>query len=171
MLSTFRSAALALGLGLASAAAPAAAADSTIEVRDAYIRASGAMAIAAGAFMTIANHGAAEDRLIAASVDGDLAARAELHTHIQDAQGVMRMVEVKDGFAIPAGGEHALARGADHVMLMGLRRPLVEGESVAITLTFEVAGQIVVEVPVGEPAGGAMQGHGGGAMHGHRPGN
>lgn len=158
MHSAIRTAALALGLGLL-AAAPAAA-DPAIAVRDAYIRVAGAMASAAGAFMVIENHATADDRLVAAAVDAGIAARTELHTHLQDAQGVMRMVEVKDGFAIPAGGEHALARGGDHVMLMGLQRPLAEGETVAITLVFEVAGTIVVEVPVGEPAGGGMAGHG-----------
>lgn len=168
MHSAFRAAAMALGLGLVTAAP--AAADPTIAVRDAYVRVAGAMSASAAAFMVIENHGTADDRLIAAATE--VAERNELHTHLQDAQGVMRMVEVKDGFVIPAGGEHALVRGADHVMLMGLTRPLAEGGTVTITLTFEVAGTIIVEAPVGEPAGGGMmRGHGGGMMHGRGAGN
>ena len=41
-----------------------------------------------------------------------------------------------------------MKRGGDHVMLMGLNDGLDAGETVKITLTFEKAGEIVVDVPV-----------------------
>ena len=50
--------------------------------------------------------------------------------------------------------------GGVHVMLMGLKAPLKEGESIVITLTFEKAGKLDVTVPVG---GVAASGH----DHGH----
>ena len=72
----------------------------------------------------------------------------ELHTHLEDANGVMRMVEVEDGIAVPAGETHALKRGGDHVMFMGLNQPFVDGETITVTLTFEQAGDMTVEIPI-----------------------
>lgn len=116
-----------------------------IEIQDPYARASGMSAIAGAAFFTIHNGTETDDRLIAAS--SDVAARVELHTHIEQ-DGVMRMVEVEEGFPIPAGGDHALARGGDHVMFMGIKEPFEQGKIITVTLTFESAGDITVEIPV-----------------------
>ncbi len=136
---TLLAGATALGLSL-----PAAAGD--IEVQDAYARTSGAMAKSGAAFMQIANSGTEEDRLI--GVASDAAAKVELHTHKAGEDGVMQMLHVPEGFVIPAGGTHALARGGDHVMLMGLTRPLEPGDVLDVTLTFEKAGEITLEVPL-----------------------
>lgn len=135
---------------LAAAAAVAfalpALADGMIMVQDPYARVSTMMSNSGAAFMTLMNHGAEDDRLIAAR--SDVAEKVELHTHIEDANGVMKMVEVKEGFPVPAGGMHALARGGDHVMFLGLKQPLKQGDMVTLTLTFEKAGDVTVEVPV-----------------------
>ena len=112
--------------------------------------------MAGGTFMTISNTTEIDDRLIAASTDA--AKRVELHTHIEDGEGVMRMVEVEDGFAVPAGGEAVLKRGGLHIMMMGLTRPLVQGESITLVLTFENAGDITVAVPIDNER---MDDHGG----------
>ena len=117
-----------------------------IVITDAYARAAMPGAKTGAAFMVIENTGAAADRLI--DVRSDIAVRVELHAHKDMGEGVMRMVHVEDGFAIPAGGSHALARGGDHVMFMGLRAPLVQGETVGVTLVFEEAGEIALEIPV-----------------------
>ncbi|MGV6848675.1 MAG: copper chaperone PCu(A)C [Marinibacterium sp.] len=132
-------------LAAALLAGPAFAGDA-ISIDDAYARSASKVAKSGAIFMTIHNAGDADDRVIAARTDA--AKKAELHTHIGDANGVMRMVEVEDGFAVPAGGDHQLARGGDHVMLMGLTRPLTQGDTVTLTLTFEQAGDVTVEVPV-----------------------
>ncbi|MEM8582390.1 MAG: copper chaperone PCu(A)C [Pseudomonadota bacterium] len=138
-----------------------------ITVSDAYARASSAVAKTGAAFMVIENTGSEADRLIEAR--SDIAARVELHTHLSDGDGVMRMIEVKDGFAVPAGGKHMLARGGDHVMFMGLTTPLKDGDSVAVTLVFERAGEVEVEIPVDlkrMPEGhGSHDGHQGHAGH------
>lgn len=169
MLRPFRTAALAAFLAL-PAIAPALAHDG-LAVRDAYARAASAAAQSGAIFMVIENHRAIDDRLIAAR--SDVAQRVELHTHLSDASGVMRMVEVEDGFAIPAEGEHALARGGDHVMLLGLTRPLLDGEMVTLTLVFEQSGELTVEVPVDNARmdGGAHGGHGGHGGHGSHGGH
>ncbi|MGC9370763.1 MAG: copper chaperone PCu(A)C [Paracoccaceae bacterium] len=139
-----------------SFALPAFAGDIMIE--DAYARASTGMSKSGAAFMIIKNMGDSDDRLVSAA--SDVAMRVELHTHISDANGVMKMVEVEEGFAIPAGGEHALQRGGDHVMFMGLNRPLEQGDTVTVTLTFEKAGEMTVDIPVDlerQPMHGGMQ--------------
>lgn len=132
-----------------------------ITIEDAYARASSPMAKSGAAFMMIHNSGEA-DRLIAAS--SDAAARTELHTHLDDGNGVMRMVHVEEGFELPADGMIAMERGRKHVMLMGLTAPMEQGASVTVTLTFEKAGDMVVEIPVDlerQDHGGMQHGHGG----------
>ncbi|RUS65066.1 copper chaperone PCu(A)C [Pseudorhodobacter sp. E13] len=145
-----------------------------ITIKDPYLRVSGAMAKTAAAFMTIENAGA-EDRLIDAH--SDLSEKVELHTHKQNADGVMQMLHVEEGFAIPAGGSHALERGADHVMFLGLNSVPAEGDKITLVLTFEKAGEVTVEVPVDNtraPAAGGME-HGkmdhGKMNHGAAPSN
>lgn len=77
----------------------------------------------------------------------------------------MKMLRDEDGFVIPAGGSHALQRGGDHVMLMGLTAPLADGDVVPLTLDFGACGTVSVDVPVDNarqdgPAPAAMQHHG-----------
>jgi copper(I)-binding protein len=60
----------------------------------------------------------------------------------------MQMTEIEGGIALAAGETHMMQRGGDHVMLMGLNGPLVQGETVEVTLVFENAGEIVIEIPV-----------------------
>lgn len=115
-----------------------------IEIHDQYARSSNAMAGAA--FMTIHNHGDTDDHLL--SVTSDAAARVELHTHVENAEGVMQMIHVEEGLDIPAGGEIVMQRGGDHVMFMGLNDPFEQDEVVTITFTFEHAGEVIVEIPV-----------------------
>ncbi|WP_417266891.1 copper chaperone PCu(A)C [Celeribacter baekdonensis] len=131
------------GAAALSLALPAMA-DITIE--DAYARSSGMMAKSGAAFFVIHNTGDTDDRLIAAT--SDIAKLTELHTHKAMGDGVMKMMRVDEGFAVPAQGTHALARGGDHVMLMGLLKPMGQGDVVTVTLTFEQAGDITVEIPV-----------------------
>ena len=135
-----------------------------IVIGDPYARVSTAMSKSGAAFMAIENTGTEDDRLIDAH--SDVAAKVELHTHLSDANGVMKMVHVEEGFAIPAGETHMLARGGDHVMFLGLKHGLAQGDMVDVTVTFEKAGDIVVEVPVDlarKPMHGKM-GHAQGTM-------
>lgn len=132
-----------LTLAAILAATPLMAADITVE--DAYARVSRPGAPTGAMFMTIRNASETADRLIEAR--SPVAQMVELHTHIEDA-GVMRMRPVEGGLEIPAGGTHELARGGDHVMLMGLTQTLENGTSVPLTLVFETAGEISLEVIV-----------------------
>lgn len=129
---------------LALAAASPALAE--IVVTDAYARSTMPGAPTGAAFMVIENTGEIDDRLI--DVRSDVAERVELHTHRAEDDGIMRMMHLEEGLVIPAGGQHALQRGGDHVMMMGLNRDLTQGDTVSVTLVFEDAGEKVIEVPV-----------------------
>ena len=133
-------------VALLSTASSLAFADPHIMIHDAYALSAGKHAKAGAAFMTIMNHGDEEDRLL--SVSSDAAKRVELHTHQDQGNGVMRMMEVEEGFVIPANGSHALARGADHVMFMGLNAPWEQGDALNVIFTFEKAGEKQVVIPV-----------------------
>ena len=113
-------------------------------------------------YMVLANHGADADRLLAMK-GAELARSIELHRSSMDAEGIMRMTPV-EAVEVPAQGEARLAPGGLHVMLVGLKRPLVEGQSFPLTLTFEKAGEVEVEVAVqrtaaGKAAGGTKMEH------------
>lgn len=135
-----RSAALAVALTLPGAAL------ADIIISDPYARVSRPGAPSGAAFMVIENTGEAADRLVSAA--SNIAQRVELHTHIDQGDGVMKMVEVEEGFEIPAGASYALERGGAHVMFMGLTETLEQGGEVTVTLVFEQAGDITVTIPV-----------------------
>jgi copper(I)-binding protein len=103
-----------------------------------------------GVFLTIRNTGNSADRLLSAS--SPLPRAAELHTTVRDGD-VMRMQPVQ-AIEVPAGGSVTLRPGGLHLMLVGLSAPMRVGEAVPVTLTFEHAGAITVQVPV-QPAGAA----------------
>jgi copper(I)-binding protein/uncharacterized protein YcnI len=100
-----------------------------------------------GAFAVIANSGSEPDRLVA--VKGDVAASVEIH-EMTMAGDVMQMRPV-DGLDIPAGGSVELKPGGFHIMLIGLRAPLVEGATIPLTFVFAKAGEQAVDLRVGGP--------------------
>ena len=141
-------------------------ANDTVRVEDPYARASTGMSQSGAAFMRLVNEGDQDIRLVAA--ESDVAAKVELHTHREDANGVMRMIHVEEGFTIPAGGTHELARGGDHVMFLGLTQSLQQGDMVNMTLIFDKGERVEVTAPVDMERAANMGGHmGGGAMGGN----
>lgn len=104
-----------------------------------------------GVFLVLKNAGGTADRLVKAA--SPVAASVELHTHVKDGDA-MRMRPVEN-IPVPAKGETALEPGGYHIMMIGLKQPLKEGDSFPLTLTFEKAGSVTVTVPVqkaGAPA-------------------
>lgn len=110
-----------------------------------WARATAPQAQNGGAYLTITNEGSTPDRLVAA--ESPVASRVELHTHDVDSAGVMRMRQV-EAIDVPAGEATALRPGGLHVMLIGLENRLVEGETFPLTLVFEAAGAVELEVQV-----------------------
>lgn len=115
-----------------------------IEAAGAWAPASAGAARAGAVYMEIRNRGAGADRLIGAS--SPAAAAAELHTHVATGD-VVRMRRL-DGVDVPAGGAVRFAPGGRHVMLIGLRRKLTAGGRLSLTLVFDKAGPVAVEVEV-----------------------
>lgn len=151
--------ALVLAAAAATISLPVWAGDAKIMIHDAYAR-SGPKSGAA--FFEIMNHSDTDDRLIGAA--SDVAPRVELHTHIETGDGVMQMREIEGGIPVPANGMHVLKRGGDHVMFMGLPKALPQGEEISVTLTFEKAGDITVQIPVDNTRKAE---HGHDMKHGH----
>lgn len=92
-----------------------------------------------------------DDRLI--SVSAPQAGMAQVH-EMKIENDVMKMAELKDGLALPAGEAVSLSPGGNHLMLMGLKQPLVAGDQVSITLTFERAQPMGIRALVAQPAVG-----------------
>ncbi|HEX8602793.1 MAG TPA: copper chaperone PCu(A)C [Pseudoduganella sp.] len=109
------------------------AAQAQVTVTGAWARATVPAAKASGAFLQVESKTAA--RLVGVSSP---VATAELHQmSMQDNRMAMAHVESID---LPAGKAVQLAPGGYHVMLMGLKRQLKEGETVPLTLVIEGAG-------------------------------
>ncbi len=93
------------------------------------------------------------DRLIGARTPR--AEKAELHTHVHQDE-VMRMEQV-EAVDIPANGHVEFKPGGNHVMLFGVTEPLVAGEHFPITLEFEKAGEITLDVTITDQAPASHQ--------------
>ncbi|MGX9964472.1 copper chaperone PCu(A)C [Roseomonas sp. F4] len=155
-----RRASLGALIGLAATGAQAQAqAQATIQAEAGWSRAAGAGRVGAG-FLTLRNSGAAADRLVSARAD--IARVVELHTHLHEG-GVMRMRPV-EAIELPAGETVTLQPGGLHLMLIDLKQPLNQGERVPVTLVFERAGEVQVQLAVQSagargPAAAAGGGH------------
>jgi len=131
----------------AEAGAPVVLGDLTIS--GGFARATLPNAPVGGGFFSIANAGGSDDRLV--SVTSPAAEQVQIHEMKMDGD-VMKMAELPGGLAIPAGQTVTLAPGGLHLMFMKLKVPFVEGESVPVTLTFEKAGTVEVQLAVGGKA-------------------
>lgn len=121
------------------AAAPAA----SIRVEKAWAR-PGLAAYMSAAYMVITNEGRTADRLVAAETG--VAWTVEIHQTVVEG-GVARMQKVS-GVEIPPGATTELKPGGYHLMLIGLRRDLVEKEKFPIVLVFKEAGRINVTAEI-----------------------
>lgn len=140
---------LSLGaLFLLSLTATALSADVTtgaLVLSDAWTRATPPRAMAAGGFISILNSGAKDDRLIEAI--SPVAGRVELHEMAIE-NGIMTMREKTGGILLPAGETVALKPGGLHIMFMQLHKDFEEGQIIPVTLTFETAPSIRIEMQV-----------------------
>jgi len=107
-------------------------------------------------YMDISNHTDQEVRLVGAETPK--AGHVSIHETVQQ-DDVMRMQSVKGGLAIPAGETVKLKPMSYHLMLEQLKNPIKEGEAVPVTLEFEGAGPIEVELRVQSMDGGMSMDH------------
>jgi copper(I)-binding protein len=114
-----------------------------LSLSDAWARATAPGQTSGAAYLKIRNAGAT-DKLVAASAP--VADVVELHTHVMDGSTMrMRKVEAID---VTGGATTELKPGGLHVMLIGLKAPLKAGETFPLTLRFERAGEVKLDVPV-----------------------
>ncbi len=100
-----------------------------------------------GCYLTLT--AATADRLVtASSPDANL---VQIHESRIES-GMMMMRELREGLPLPAGQPVALAPGGNHLMLLGVKEPLVAGDTVALTLTFESSPPLELTASVGQPA-------------------
>jgi copper(I)-binding protein len=137
-----RNSLIALTIAVAAVAPPALAAD--LAVSAAWSRPAVQGGNGAG-YLTVTNTGAAADRLLSAS--SPAAGRVEIHQSMV-MNGVAMMHAADRGVAVPAGGKAVLAPGGYHLMLIGLKAASPAGGSVPVTLTFERAGKMNVNLAV-----------------------
>jgi copper(I)-binding protein len=128
-------------------------------ISQAWTRATPGGAKTGGGFLTIENKGTASDKLIGASAD--VAGKVEVHEMTTN-DGVMKMRPVEGGLTIDPGKTVKLAPGGYHLMMMGLKNPLKQGDKLPVTLQFEKAGKVAVTLDVqgvgaSAPAGGGME--------------
>src|SRR5579863_5382312 len=136
MRGSFRSMMMAL-LAFALGTATALADDNNIRLDQAWARATPGSAKTGAIYLTVTNKGTAPDTLVAASTPA--AEKAELH-QMKMENGVMEMRPVP-ALAIAPGQSIVLdPKTGYHIMLVGLKAPLKEGDKVPLSLTFEHAG-------------------------------
>lgn len=111
-------------------------------VDDPWVRLSPPGAPNSAAFMTLTSP--SDAALVSASAE--ISRAVELHTHL-DEGGMMRMRKVEQ-VELPAGQPVALKSGSYHVMFLGLKANLSEGQQVPITLTLSSGEQVVVDAVV-----------------------
>lgn len=108
-----------------------------------------------GGYLTIANKGAEDDRLVGAS--SPAAAKVEIHS-MEVVNDVMVMRPTEGGIVIPAGAAVELRPGGLHLMFLNVSEPFRSGNTVALSLEFEKAGKVEVALPV-RKAGEDHSGH------------
>jgi copper(I)-binding protein len=123
------------------------AAAAQVSVENPWTRPTPPSAKLGAGYLTVVNAGAA-DRLVGAS--SPAAARVEMHVTVRDGE-IMRMREVKE-FSLPAYGRLELKPAGAHLMFVQLKRPFKQGEKIPVTLNFERAGELKVELRVSRQA-------------------
>ena len=123
----------------------------TLEISQVWSRATPKGADTGAGYLTIKNTGSTADRLVAATFAN--ANGVQIHQMTMD-NGVMRMREVGDGNEITPGATVSLQPSGYHLMFMGLKQPLVKGQTVRGSLTFEKAGTVDVAFDIA-PVGGS----------------
>jgi copper(I)-binding protein len=136
----------------------AAGAADRIDVVNPYVRLAPPAAMTTGAFMVLKNTGDKPVRLLKA--ESSVAKSVELHTHLND-NGVMKMRQVQ-GIDIPNGGETALKPGSFHIMLIDMKAPLKEGDTVNFALGFDDGSVKQIAATVKKPEAPAAE-----AKHDH----
>ncbi|PSJ41489.1 hypothetical protein C7I36_10125 [Zobellella taiwanensis] len=127
-----------------------------VGVSEGYVRATPPMGPNTAAFMRLQNSGEQERALVA--VLSPQAEKVELHTVLEQ-DGVMQMREV-ERIAVPAGETVSLQPGGLHIMLLGVKQPLAEGDEVSLELRWDNGDTEQLTLPVKDIRHQAQAAHG-----------
>ena len=116
-----------------------------LRVENAWARPSPMQGGNGAVYLTVLNPTNRPDQLL--GVSSPVARVAETHETVEK-DSVVRMEPRPEGFAIPAQGSLLLKPGGKHIMLVDLVAPLQAGQSISVTLEFEQAGTVALDVPV-----------------------
>ncbi len=105
-------------------------------------------------YLSIKNGGTDAEKFV--SAESPVAEKAELH-ETRDENGVMKMRAVKDGVEIKSGSSLEFKPGGYHIMLLGLKKPLEEGEMIPLKITLAKAGTINVDIKVQKTTPGTAE--------------
>ena len=134
---------------------------STIVLEQPWARATPRGAKTGAVYMTLTNKGASADRLLSAATS--LADKVQFHKETEE-NGVSHMREVQSVDLEP-GARIIFKPGGMHMMIVGLKQPLREGQTFPLTLRFEKAGDMQVTVSI-EKAGAMQHDDMGSMIHG-----
>jgi copper(I)-binding protein len=121
-----------------------------LDISGGYVRAMLPGQPVGGGYITIHNGGSSDDRLT--SVTSSAAGKVELHEMKMEGE-IMKMREVKEGIAIPAGATVTLSPNSLHLMFKQVKTPFKQGGTVPVMLMFDKAGMVDVTLPVVAPNG------------------
>ncbi|GAA6524699.1 copper chaperone PCu(A)C [Intrasporangium sp. DVR] len=122
--------------------------DGTVALESGWAKAGAGMT---AVFGTVVNRTDADVTIVGGSSPS--AGEVQVHTMAKQPDGSMRMVQKKGGLTVPAGGSAELAPGGDHIMLLALAAPLVNGDDVALRMITKEGTQLEWTVPVRSFAG------------------
>ncbi|MGL5148388.1 MAG: copper chaperone PCu(A)C [Plesiomonas shigelloides] len=122
-----------------------------IRVKEGFVRAMPPSAPNTAAYFTLVNHG---DATKLVSVSTDAAAKAEIHTYVTE-NDVVKMRRVPE-LALPSHSPLTLTERGDHIMLLGLKAPLSEGQQVKLRLEFADGQSLELTLPVQRQAAEAV---------------
>ncbi len=118
----------------------------TVKVENAWCRPTPNGAKVAGCYVTLT---ASTDDVLT-GLTTDLADMPQVH-EMKHEDGMMKMAHLEDGLPLPADTPTELKPGGNHIMLMGLKAPLVAGQTAAFTLNFKNAPAVAVEAQIHNP--------------------
>ncbi|WP_065187680.1 copper chaperone PCu(A)C [Shewanella woodyi] len=121
---------------------------------DGHIRAMPPSVPNSAAYFTLMNHGPS---IKLVGVETTFTDEAQLHT-VLDEDGMVKMRQVSS-FEIPKHGTLALNESGEHVMLMGLKQPLVSGETLELVLTFDDGSKLPINLVVSKQGMAKVHSH------------